>query len=172
MDNLWELKHPMLCPVSSENGPMLCLTDVWHCLHLHENAYLMTCKNSKRLQNKEDCSIYATSAFFLPPRSHRSDGVIGLQEVCNPTSCLEEDCLQHQIRSAVALTTWSSTTPVEGDVTQPPGQPIPGLCYPPRAIFFFLNVQTESPSYARKDCFFQEKFTFFHGLFYWNQRKR
>lgn len=39
-------------------------------------------------------------------------------------------------------------------------------------FFFFLNVQTESPSYARKDCFFQEKFTFFHGLFYWNQRKR
>lgn len=44
---------------------------------------------------------------------------------------------------------------------------LPSSCH-----FFFLNVRTESPFHARKDCFFQEKFTFFHGLFYWNQRKR
>lgn len=172
MDNLWELKHPILCPVSSESGPMLCLTDVWHCSHLHENAYLMTCKNSKRLQNKEDYSIYATSVFFLSPRSHRSDGGFGLQEVCSSTSCLEEDCLQHQIRSAVALTTWSSTTPVEGDVTSSLGSLFQVCATLLVQFLFFLNVQTESPSHAKKDCFFQEKFTFFHGLFCWNQRER
>lgn len=98
--------------------PMLYLpTGVWHCPHLCENTYLMTCKNNRRLQNRKYCSIYATSALFLPPGSHGSDGGNGPQEVCNPTSHLEHDRLQHQIRSAMALHTQSLITAVDGDVT-------------------------------------------------------
>lgn len=118
--------------------PMLCLpTVVWHCPNLCENTYLMACKNNKRLQNRKDYCMYATSALFLPSRSHRIDGRNGPQEVCNPTSHLEQNCLQHQTRSAVALTTQSLITAVEGDVTTSLGD-LFQVCATLLVQFFFL----------------------------------
>lgn len=142
---------------------MLCLpTGVWHCPHLHENTYSMTCKSNKRLPNKKDYSIYATSVLFLPPGSHRSDGGNGPREVCNPTSLPEQDCLQHQIRSAGALTTQRLITAVDGGVATSLG----GLCQVCAALlvhfFFLIIVQSEphKPQYVAiaPTCHYHEDF--------------
>lgn len=97
----------------------------------------MACKNNKRLQNRKDYSIYATSVLFLPPRPHRSGGGNGPQEACNPTSHLEENSLQHQIRSAMALTTQSLIAAVEGDVTTSLGD-LFQICATLLVQFFFF----------------------------------
>lgn len=54
----------------------------------------MTCKILKGFKNKKDYSFYTTFSLFLAP---------GGTDLCNPASHLEQDCLQYQVLSAVAL---------------------------------------------------------------------
>lgn len=134
----WEMKENC--------QPMLHLpTGVWQHPHLCENTYLVTCKIPRGFKIGRIILFMSLLLYSFP------QGLIEVMvgtDLCNPTSHLEQDCLQYQIMSAGALAAQSLITAVGGDVTT--------FCvtcsssvYPPSSIFL-RNIQSEphQPQYG------------------------
>lgn len=109
-------------------------TGVWHCPHLCDNTYLVACKIPRGFK-------IGRVILFVPLLLHSfpqslAEVMVGA-DLCNPASHLEQDCLQHQLLSAVALAAQSLITAGGVDVTTF-WVTCSSSAYPPSPIFFFI----------------------------------
>lgn len=89
-------------------------TGVWQCPHLCDNTYLVTCKIPRGFKIGRLILFMLLLLYSFP--QGLAEVMVGT-DLCNPASHLQQDCLQYQIMSAVALAAQSLITAVGVDVT-------------------------------------------------------